>query len=106
MNWPDIYLCMLDSLGFSQEEFLINLAYLSAHMPLDELIRRMAANSSGALRQELQQINPAQLGISEGTQLINYLIENATKKRIYQAGCPPFTCHGSCFRRFARTAVH
>ncbi len=69
-----------DSLGFSQEEFLINLAYLSAHMPLDELIRRMAANSSGALRQELQQINPAQLGISEGTQLINYLIENATKK--------------------------
>jgi hypothetical protein len=55
-----------DSLGFSQEEFLISLAYLSAHMPLDELISRLQANSSGALRKELQQINPAQLGITEG----------------------------------------
>lgn len=69
-----------DSLGFSQEEFLISLAYLSAHMPLDELISRLQANSSGALRKELQQINPAQLGITEGTQLIDYLIEHAAEK--------------------------
>ena len=69
-----------DSLGFTQEEFLISLAYLSAHIPLDELIRRMQANSTGALRQELQKMDPAQLGISEGTQLINYLIEHAAEK--------------------------
>lgn len=69
-----------DSLGFSQEEFLISLAYLSAHIPLDELIRRMHSNASGALKIELQQIDPTQLGISEGTQLINYLIEHAGEK--------------------------